>query len=265
MNDQQICQGCPSFCLLCSPLGCSACMVGFTLTSSFTCAQACLAPCATCNNNNNTQCTSCLAGYILSGSSCAPVTTCNGTCNYCPFNYMLMNQSCLQCSNNTCARCLASNLSSCASCFSGYYLNQGSCMSCPTGCSTCINQNNCLTCALGFVSQVQSIATQTLCVACQAPCAQCVRNAQTCTVCQQGYTLNGWGCVSTFNFGFTVTLSTNLTTFYSNYATFLSQIISAVGSSNFNTVAINLISGISSNSAVIVNGNVSTTTSTESN
>lgn len=134
-------------------------------------------------------------------------------------------------------------------------------MSCPTGCSTCANQNSCFTCSPGYASQIQSTTTQTSCVACQSPCTQCMGNAQTCTVCQQGYTLNGWKCITTFNFGFTVTLNTNLTTFYSNYASFLSEIAAAVQSMNSNVVTIDRISS----GSVIVTGNVSTTTTTDSN
>lgn len=263
LNTQQVCAACSSFCLTCSSLGCSVCASGYTLTSAFTCAQTCQAPCATCSITNNAQCTSCLAGYTYSQStaSCTPVTNCSGPCTVCPFNFVLSNQQCLQCGNTKCARCLATNLNVCSTCYSGSYLNQGVCNSCPTGCSTCSTPTNCLSCGSGYTSQVQTITTQTLCVACQAPCAQCIGNAQTCTVCQQGYTLNGWKCVSTFNFGFSIVLNVNLTTFYSNYASFLSSIGQSVQSSNVNVITMNALN----TGSVIANGNVTTTTASDSN
>lgn len=237
--------------------------MGYTLTSSFTCAQTCQAPCATCSTTNNAQCTSCLAGYFYSqsASSCMPIVDCNGPCSVCPFNYLLSNQQCIQCGNNQCARCQATNLSICTTCYDGSYLSSGACLTCPTGCSTCVNQNNCITCSPGYISQIQPITTQTLCAACQPPCAQCIGNTQTCTVCQLGFTLIGWKCVSTFNFGFTVTLNTNLTFFYENYAKFLNSIGNDVGNNNVNVVTMN---GINSGS-VIANGNVTTTVSSNSN
>lgn len=125
LNTQQVCAACSAFCLTCSSLGCSVCMTGYTLTSSFTCAQTCQAPCATCSTSNSAQCTSCLAGYTYSQTSaaCIPITECNGPCTVCPFNYVLSSQQCLQCGNTKCARCLPTNLSLCSSCYNGFYLS----------------------------------------------------------------------------------------------------------------------------------------------
>ena len=64
LNSQQSCQVCQTpFCMTCSEIGCSACMPGYTLTSDFTCAKNCKAPCSTCSSTSPTSCTSCLAGY----------------------------------------------------------------------------------------------------------------------------------------------------------------------------------------------------------
>lgn len=130
-------------------------------------------------------CTSCLAGYqfIQSSSSCTAISTCTGGCTVCPLNYILSNSQCLQCGTTSCARCAATALNTCTACYAGSYLNAGACSACPAGCSTCSSPQNCLTCSPGYTAQAQSIATQISCVKCQAPCALCIGNAQTCTKC----------------------------------------------------------------------------------
>lgn len=263
VNSNQVCQACSSFCLTCSNLGCNQCMPGYTLTSTFTCQPNCKTPCATCSASNSRACTSCLAGYTYnpSTSSCNPITTCSGGCVVCPFNYVLSNQQCLQCGNTACARCSPNALSTCTACYDGYFVNQGSCSACPTGCQTCSNANNCLSCSSGYTAQVQAISTQTKCIACASPCAQCVGNAETCTVCQSGYSLMGWKCMTNFNFGFSIVLGVNLTTFYANYANFLTSLSSAVGSTNINSVTmVTLAVG-----SVVANGNLNTNAPTDSN
>lgn len=209
-------------------------------------------------------CTSCLAGYTFAQatSSCSPVTVCTGGCSVCPLNYILSSTNeCLQCGSTSCARCSPTALSTCTTCYDGNYLNQGVCSACPTGCSTCSSPQNCLTCSSGYTAQVQSIATQTSCVKCQAPCALCIGNAQTCTKCLSGYTLSGWNCMSNFNYGFNVVLGTNLTTFYANYAGFLNALTGAVQSNNYNSLTISTIQS----GSVIVNGNANTGAQSDSN
>ena len=256
MNQNQGCQACSSFCLTCTNLGCNQCQVGYTLTSTFTCQPNCKSPCATCSASNTRSCTSCLAGYTYNPStfSCNPISNCAGGCVVCPFNYVLSNQQCLQCGNTSCARCSASALNTCTACYDGYYVNQGSCSACPIGCLTCSSPSNCLSCSSGYTAQVQPIVTQTICVACETPCARCIGNPQTCTMCQTGYTLSGWKCVSNFNFGISIVLGVNLTTFYANYLPFLNSLSSTVGSNNVNSVTMTTLTV----GSVIVNGNLNT-------
>lgn len=221
LNAQQVCQACTQYCLVCSSVGCSQCQVGYTLAPDFTCTLNCKPPCATCSSTSNTVCTSCLAGYLYDQTTnqCNPVTTCTGPCNVCPYAYVLTaSQTCSQCTNANCSRCSLTNLNTCTSCYEGSYLNNGNCSPCPTGCSTCSNPSNCLSCSSGYTTQVQAISTSVNCVQCQSPCAQCIGNAQTCTKCATGYSLNGWKCVSNFNLGFSIVLGTTLQTFYANYA-----------------------------------------------
>lgn len=256
VNQNQVCQACTPFCLTCTSLGCNTCNPGYTLTSTFTCQPNCKSPCATCSSSNIRSCTSCLAGYTYNPSTftCNPISTCNGGCVVCPFNFVLSNAQCLQCGNTNCSRCSANALNTCTACYDGFYVNQGSCSACPAGCLTCSNPNNCLSCASGYTSQVQAVSTQTKCIPCSSPCAQCIGNAQTCTTCQSGYTLNGWKCVSNFNFGISIILGVNLTTFYANYAAFLTALASNVGSNNVNSVTMTtIVSG-----SVVVNANLNT-------
>lgn len=96
---------------------------------------------------------------------------------------------------------------------------------------------------------------------CQSPCAQCIGNAQTCTVCQPSFNLIGWKCVSNFNFGFSLVLSATLQTFYQNYASFLLTISQNVGSSNVNSITVNSIE----QGSVIISGNINTAATSDSN
>jgi hypothetical protein len=60
--------------------------------------------------------------------------------------------------------------------------------------------------------------------------------------------------VSNFNFGISIILGVNLTTFYANYAAFLTALASNVGSNNVNSVTMTtIVSG-----SVVVNANLNT-------
>jgi hypothetical protein len=222
------------------------------------CLPNCVAPCATCSSNNPNSCSSCLLGYTYNqqSSSCTPITTCpSGGCYACPLGYSLSNNTCIQCSTSTnCARCNPSNPSRCYTCFNGYYLNISSfaCTNCPQTCQTCTSTTNCLTCASGYGLVSQPVSTAGTCVLCQSPCAQCTGSPTTCTSCVSGYSLSGWNCQSNFNFGFFVSLNTNLTFFYNNYQAFLNALVGS--NSNFQTVTISsIVSG-----SVNLTGTIST-------
>jgi hypothetical protein len=84
-------------------------------------------------------------------------------------------------------------------------------------------------------------------------------SSTTCTSCIQGYSLSGWNCQSNFNFGFFVSLNTNLTTFYNNYQAFLNALVST--NSNYQTVTMSsIVSG-----SVNVTGTISTSQPSGSN
>lgn len=135
------------------------------------------------------------------------------------------------------------------------------CTACPTGCATCNSPSNCLTCSSSYTLQVQAISTQSKCVQCASPCSQCITNANTCTACISGYSLNGWMCVSNFNFGFQLTLGTTLASFYSNYANFLDSLAQIMGASNINQITMTNIQ----QGSVITTGTFSTNSESNSN
>jgi hypothetical protein len=63
-------------------------------------------------------------------------------------------------------------------------------------------------------------------------------NAQICTLCTTGFVLSGWNCLSTFNFGFSVQLNTNTTTFFNNYQAFLLALLAPVNTKQLDSITI---------------------------
>lgn len=93
MGPGNICIPCTPNCYKCNSLRCLVCYDGYYLSTSFTCNQVCAFPCASCNPNNASQCTSCLAGYMgnsLTDGCDIPVIDCPtfGGCPYCPLGYI---------------------------------------------------------------------------------------------------------------------------------------------------------------------------------
>ena len=126
----------------------------------------------------------------------------------------------------------------------GYYLNtaNNTCASCPVGCATCSSGSSCQTCISTYtISQNTVSGTPNICTKCEYPCFTCSGNAQTCTSCVSKYTLDGWQCVTTFNFAFFISLNTDLTTFYNNYYKFLLALVNPLSSTNIQPVSISSI------------------------
>lgn len=67
-------------------------------------------------------------------------------CSMCSYGYTLAanNQSCEACSS-VIDGCRACDDGNCLSCEDGYYLDSGSCLVCPQGCSSCTS-TDCLEC-----------------------------------------------------------------------------------------------------------------------
>lgn len=79
----------------------------------------------------------------------------------------------------------------------------------------------------------------------------------TCTSCDDGFVLNGWNCLSTYNFGFQTELNTNFTIFYQNYNAFLLAIANAFGTTNVGIIAMSALR----NGSVVAGGNITVTSS----
>lgn len=102
-------------------------------------------------------------------------------------------------------------------------------------------------------------------------------NQYTCTICASEYVLSGWNCLTVFNFGFFISLNTNVTTFFNNYQGFLQALGEQVNANNFNWITVTTVtSGVSSsssegrllqsgNSNVNVSGNISTAAQSNTN
>ena len=88
-----------------------------------------------------------------------------------------------------------------------------------------------------------------------------MNDQQTCTGCVDGFTLDGWKCVSTFNLGWSTELSTTLTIFYDNYNAFLLALSNTFGSDNVGLVSMTDIFEGSVNAG----GNITMTSSSNSN
>ena len=227
--------------------------------------MTCTSPCASCSQTSPTKCTSCIAGYSFNSATqtCAPIVNCaNGVCDICAFGSTLQGGTCLQCNaSSNCGRCSTTNTTICTSCKAGQYLENNQCVACQDSCGTCSSALNCLTCAPGYTAQVESIQTKLNCVKCSPPCANCARNPTTCTSCISGFVMKGTKCLSSFNYGFSITLNTTLTTFYSNYQSFLQALASTQSTPEINVTTLTAIE----TGSVIVQGNVSTLAQSNSN
>src|SRR4051812_25445945 len=77
-----------------------------------------------------------------------------------------------------------------------------------------------------------------------------------CSTCISSFFMNGNKCVTNFNFGFNIVLTTTFSAFYSNYNSFLLQLAQSIGSNNPNIITLNTLTS----SSVITNGVVTVTT-----
>lgn len=230
---------CPSNCNQCDSTGCLTCILGFLPVSGvcvFTndCSNYLgVDPnCASCNSTNianstSTICEGCLTGYYLVDNiSCLP---CPSTCQSCSSysvclvcsptftytdgvctcdalsNQVLNNSKCVSC-GSLLPSCLTCNSTAtpvgCTACLPTYYLNSsGICVECPSGCTTCYQNNSCTQCKPGFIYNSVALtctdsalcnSTQyfngSICTSCPSGCSSCV-DSLTCIACDLTYSL----------------------------------------------------------------------------
>ena len=162
------CQSCNISCLTCSlsAISCQSCNSALFRTwnsATFTCpcnsgyfdsgaalCQLCTLPCLTCNGGTVLNCTSCISGYTLIGSSCTIPPTCSafvfqGSCvATCPNTTYVSGMSCLTCINN-CLTCTTTVF--CTSCLPGFLSFAGGCVgSCPAGTYANVSNSSCTSC-----------------------------------------------------------------------------------------------------------------------
>ena len=163
-------------------------------------------------------------------------------------------------------------LSQCTVCQDGFYLTEtNTCSACPEGAATCSSATFALSCASGYTSVPQLEAFGVVqCNKCQSPCLTCTSDPENCDTCVEGYYLEGWKCVTTFNFNFEVTLQTTLENFYSKYLAFIDALVGLIEGTNRNFVTLKqiqtadaarrMLSVVSQTSGTVtVAGSVSTT------
>ncbi|XP_063737763.1 proprotein convertase subtilisin/kexin type 6-like isoform X2 [Eleginops maclovinus] len=126
-----------------------------------------------CDGPDSDHCLNCVhfsSGSLKSGRTCV---------SHCPLGHYedVPSRRCRRCFKG-CEGCEGRSASSCLSCRRGFYLNtlNSSCIHiCPTGYFADENQRQCLKC--------------------HDTCMQCLRYADRCTACSEGYSLAGMTCV----------------------------------------------------------------------
>lgn len=184
------CVACPSFCSDCinatsctgikSNIGQNSVTINGT-TTLVVCDQGCM----TCQEDNPVSCSVCMPGYVLVAATSNIVA------------------HCMPCLSN-CRTCISStNSSFCTSCFSGSFLNNGTCNGCSSSCLTCPSSqlSTCTACAANGLlttgGTCDFVSTQVL--ECGGLCASCTETGNqvyTCDVCLPGATMNNGRCMT---------------------------------------------------------------------
>jgi hypothetical protein len=186
-------------------------------------STACTLPCLHCQSTAQPSvCTSCYSNASLSQISGAIYlngSTCSSTCGL--GYYQDVSLSCFLCSTNcltcsaysTCLSCNASYLfnSSCLpTCPFTYYGSNLQCFPCPTSifCQSCTDNYHCSSCINGYFYYNQQCllvcpslitypnSVNNTCDSCPLNCTNCQGNSSlvVCTVCNNGYVMDGTGC-----------------------------------------------------------------------
>ena len=154
--------------------------------------------CTKCKDNNyyinNGKCEICPSNKICDGINAHDETYCTNP----PAGYFCEGNTIKKCIDKYNMYCATCNSSQCLSCNSTYYLSNGSCLSCSSGCVQCINANYCTKCSNWIVLNTSTHKSEKNCNAYLSNCVDCT-SATNCTRCYGGYYLNSGKCLSCTN------------------------------------------------------------------
>jgi len=211
----QDCLPCRFPCKLCNPssvTSCQTCEDGYYLKTSNSCSlcqRSLHENCIACSDN---KCTVCFDGYyLLDNGTLTECRICNSSCSTCEdggqshhciscaVGFFRTKQDVQQGFTSKCERCgsasscLFCETQDCNQCNIGYYLDDGDCLTCPVGCSTCSSATVCLSCATGRYLK-KGEGNSVSCTLCNGsnentsePCHRCLRGQ--CTLCHSDYSL----------------------------------------------------------------------------
>ena len=151
-----------------------------------------------CSNCVNNICYACYSssGYYLSNGACficpSQCYTCNNysSCNSCYIGFSLIGGNCISNTSSCPYGCSDCVNKTCYSCTSGYYLSNGMCSGCSFECYSCNNYSSCNACNTGFSLIGGNCSSDTN--YCTYSCSNCVN--KTCYSCNSGYYLSSGYC-----------------------------------------------------------------------
>ncbi|EAL50878.2 tyrosine kinase, putative [Entamoeba histolytica HM-1:IMSS] len=155
-----------------------------------------------CSLYTQSVCRSCIDGYYNNQIKCLP---CNATCSKCvnsqnscyecQSGYVLQGESCVISETTNCKMMITSDGSQqCAICNDGYYRDGKGCTKCIDNCVSCTTANtgSCLKCIDNYYFDIKT--QQCLSISLLSNCE--TTNRFGCEVCEDGYFLNGYTCLS---------------------------------------------------------------------
>lgn len=195
-NGDMDCEPCSEGCMDCNNENhdCTKCFPGFYEATQGTSGKLKCMPCSqncqSCEKTTGHPCTQCFEGYYPDNNKCAkcqlPCSSCSSEteCTKCVNGYLLEGTSCKTPCSPECQSC-EKTANNCLTCHSGYQLSGSTCIQCPTGCKTCEyagDQVICLTCQDGYQKEGEN------CDPCHESCSTCYSESYlACYTCSKGY------------------------------------------------------------------------------
>ena len=194
-----------SNCKLCTKSYCIQCELKSCSTGTYTENKSC--SCKDCSNLfsnclecDNTKCTKCKDNnYYIKNNKCESCPTnkiCDGInaydesyCTNPPDGYYCDGNNIKRCIDKYNMYCATCNSTQCLSCNATYYLSNGNCFACSSGCYTCTNSSYCTKCGDWLILNSNTHKCDTSCSTVLSNCVGC-SDASTCTRCYGGYYVN---------------------------------------------------------------------------